>query len=461
MQTVKYLLLAFILISFLSCEKDEEVDTTAQVTLNYDDLFEVENATIPLGFNIGIDNPRHAGGAIDVSVTGGTYGVDFETSGGSDQFSIEVDPGSLVARFTVQPVDDDLIDEESVVLTISLTGTTGSLMLGDQTSFTLTILNDDRPTPPMVEIDAAPATILEDTGTITIPLIFTKPLEEDAVVEVVVNAASTAMPGSDFTINGEGSDVVTLSFIAGTQQGSFDLEIIDDEEEEEEEVIELELMNPTNGLELGANTRVSFNILDNDAGVEPFFYLETFEGFDPEDTTYLTDVIGYQVIKITQTENISNTLILINNPGSFADENDVNGTSDHGLNLFYNSQQDPANYGQLDNMAITPFLDAEGMMSIEIDVSYAFKNQNNGEVTFYVSDTYDGSGNFDEGEWTVIGNENVANMDGEGFGNNTYKRKTFEYEATGGFYIGMRVNQTIDESFYRTRWRFDNIRVSN
>ena len=100
-------------------------------------------------------------------------------------------------------------------------------------------------------------------------------------------------------------------------------------------------------------------------------------------------------------------------------------------------------------------------MDVSIDAAYAFKNQNSATVTFYWSQTYDGSGTFNESDWTAMGTETVANMDAEGFGNNAYKRQEFNIAPTANFYIAIRVNQNVDDTNYRLRWRFDNIQVDS
>jgi hypothetical protein len=60
-----------------------------------------------------------------------------------------------------------------------------------------------------------------------------------------------------------------------------------------------------------------------------------------------------------------------------------------------------------------------------------------------------------------MGTETAANMDSEGFGNNVFKRQVFNINPSANFYIAIRVSQTIDATNYRTRWRFDNLKVNS
>lgn len=574
---LKLIIITILLSSlFFTCAKDEvQANGTGVANFSLKEISEVENATSALGINIGIDSYDHAAGTISVSVTGGEYGTDFETSAGSASFDLEVDANSLLETFSIQPVDDDVI-EDNKTLTITLTDASGGIELGENTTISFTILDNDDPlvalvgfesdtgsiqenassstiinmsfdqestnggaitveatgdavfgtdynvegqtgatmiidvpagasaasfnvqaidnseyavdkniiftitdvsgglaigttpetTITIVNDDAAPnptidfnpsnpVTIDEGAGTVTLNFDISGTTTADATIEIT--ASGTAIVGDDYTLNGDSSNPYSLMIPAGSSSASLDLVITDDTTFEGDESFTLDMTNATGGLNLGS-TLIQYNttIVENDPDPSAYSYVETFESNDGSNT-YLNDVLGFQNI-ILPTQDISNKQIdLITNSGSFSDVNDVTATSDNGLNLFYNSNQVAADFGLIDNVVVTPVQTGRGTIDISVDVSYAFKNQNSGEATIYWSQTYDGSGTFNESDWTVLGSETVASMDGEGFGNNTYKRETFTVNATGDFYIAMRVTQTIDFDFYRTRWRFDNV----
>ncbi|MFH4967715.1 Calx-beta domain-containing protein [Gaetbulibacter sp. M240] len=563
---------------YFTCEKDEvQSNGTGVANFSIKEITEVENATTALGINIGIDAYNHAAGTISVSVTGGEYGTDFETSAGSASFELEVDANSLLETFSIQPVDDDLI-EDNKTLTITLTDATGGIELGENTIISFTILDNDDPlialvgfesntgsiqenatssttinmlfdqestnggtitieatgdavygtdytvegqtsgtmtinvpagaaaasfnvqaidnseysvdkniiftitdvsgglaigttpetTISIVNDDAAPnpvidfntsnpVTIDEGAGTVTINFDISGTTTADATIELT--ASGTATIGDDYTFNGDSSNPYSLMIPAGSSSASLDLVITDDTSFEGDEPFSLDMTNASGGLNLGSTLiQYNSNIVENDPDPNAYSYVETFESNDGSNT-YLNDVLGFQNI-ILPTQDISNKQIdLITNAGNFSDVDDVTATSNNGLNLFYNSNQVATDFGTIDNVVVTPVQTGRGTINISVDVAYAFKNQNSGQATIYWSQTYDGSGTFNESDWTVLATETAASMDGEGFGNNSYKRETFTVNATGDFYIAMRVTQTIDFDFYRTRWRFDNVKA--
>lgn len=453
------LIFFFGFICFCSCSSDEEANGIGQVSFKVDNLVEVENATIPLAINVNIDNPYHGGGTLNIGVSGGAYGTDFETSAGSSDFMIDVAPNVLLSTFSISPINDELI-EDDLLLTVTITAASGNLQLGEQTSFTLTIIDDEKPQEP-VAIGFAEATnsVSEGEGTKIISIYFSEMLNTDAMVSVEIDAQTTATIGSDFAINGQTLGSVVIPLLAGSTEATFDLELIDDMDEEDLESIVFTLVNSSAVVQV-EEAQTTISIIDNDGGVAPIDYLETFESNDGTDT-YLNDVLGFENILINQTVDAESTIGLITSATNFADPTDPTLTSDNGLNIFYNTDQDPSLNGELDNLVISPQMVGAGLVTLNIDVAYAFKNQNNASVTFYWTEIYDGSGTFDEGDWNVMDTETAAEMDAEGFGNNMYKREEFNINPTQPFYIAVRVQQTVDDDFYRTRWRFDNWKVSN
>ncbi len=461
---VKNYLLFFLAATFLSaCEKEEEVNETGKVYFATSDIREVENASIPLGINIGIDNAFHRGGTIELDITGGTYGTDFTTSGEASTFTLEVAPGALYAGFSIQPVDDEIIEDDKT-LAITIRNTTGSLELGDITSFNFTIIDNDEyvePDPVALDFGSPDAVIIEDAGVLNISVVAASPAFKAGTVEVRTSTAATANPANDFTLNGENQGTFLLSFPEGSTEASFEIAINDDKDMEEDEQIVLELANPSEGLTLGTtSTTLTLLVRDNDQGPPPFVYLENFETNDGT-LDYLNVGLGYQNILTNQTIADAGIITLITSAGAFSDENNIDGVSDNGLNLFYNTGQSAANEGEIDNLVISPLMDGAGAMTFEVDMSYAFLNQNNGEVMFYWSQNYDGSGEFKESDWEILGTETAAKLNTAGFGNNIYSRKSFSFTADKPFYLAIRVQQTMDGKYYRTRWRFDNLRVFN
>ena len=415
-----------------------------------------EDDTAATQLNITFDLPTSNGGTVTFETIGDAiFGTDFTVEGQtSTPFTITVDPGATSASISVLPIDNSDFEADKTV-TFTMIETTDGVSLGTALSSTVTIVNDD--TSPFKLIDFSttnPVTFSEDGGTLTLNFDISETTTQDATVELTVNTSSTALLGTDFTLDGSTTSPYTFSVTAGSNTASINIPITDDTDIEDDETIILDITNATGGLQVGINnTSNTTTITDND--FMPFNYVEDFES--GADLTTL----GYENILNGQTVDPSQVISLITNTGSFSDVNDVNGTSDNGLNLFYNAGSGTTVTEILDNVIVSPIMNASGNMEVIVDNSYAFKNQNSATVTYYWSETYNGSGTFVESEWNIMGTETAANMDSEGFGNNTYKQQVFNINPTANFYIAIRVSQTIDGTNYRTRWRFDNLKVNS
>jgi hypothetical protein len=570
----KYYKPFLVLFCFLawSCEDDDEnLNGTGKVNFSLTELIEVENATTPLSVNIGIDNFNHSGGTIDVSISGADYGSDYETSAGSGNFTLEIAPQGLLTLFSIQPVDDEVIEQDKV-LTISLSNPTGSIDLGESTTLTFTILDNDDPLIAMVGFENETGQIEENSSNpLTINIPFNQATTDGGTISV--SSSGDAVFGTDYTISGQSSGSFIIAVPAGAMAASFDIQTIDNSLFEADRTVTLTIDEVSGGLSLGAQTETAITIINDDLPPNPVIDFNASNtltynedvgaitlNFDLTGTTtadatvelttsgtadsndfnfggstanpysfvvpsgsstasitinvvddidleedesiilnitsvtggldaglslqqqtvtilandavvfnYVEDfesgadlaTLGYENILNGQTVDPTVILSLITNAGAFSDVNDVNGTSDNGLNLFYNAGSGTTVTELLDNIIVSPIMNASGNMEVTIDNSYAFKNQNTATVTFYWSETYNGSGTFTESEWNVMGTETAANMDSEGFGNNVFKRQVFNINPSANFYIAIRVSQTIDATNYRTRWRFDNLKVNS
>jgi len=565
------LLLAIAMIGFLSCEEDDNaLNGTGIVGFTLSELLEIENATSGLTVNVGINNYNHAGGTISVSITGANYGSDYETSLGSASFSLEVVPQSLVATFSITPLDNDII-EQNKVLSITITSVSGALELGENTTLTFTILDNDDPliamvgfenetdqiyesslnplivnipfnqettdggtisvsssgdavygtdytvigqtsgdfiisvpggstsatfdvqainnsvfeadktatfsisevsgglsagvttettitiinddSPPNPVIDFSGSNTLaynEDTGVITLNFDISQMTTADATIELTTSGSADV---GDFNFNGSTSP---YSFVipSGSTTASVDITIVDDEDIESDETIILDITSVLGGLDAGLNLQQqTITIIDNDnAG---FNYVETFE------TVADLDAAGFQAFLLPTQDLPASKLFKYNmNAGKYAHVDDVTQSSDSGLVVFYSKTQN--GNGIIDNVVITPQMAISGAIDVSVDIAYSQAPQfNNADITFYYSETYNGSGTWTDTDWTVMGTETAASMETDGYATNDYKRKVMSINPNADFYVAVRVNQIIDDTFWKTQWRLDNFKVNN
>ncbi|HIC31952.1 MAG TPA: hypothetical protein EYO76_08540 [Flavobacteriaceae bacterium] len=568
-------LLLFSLVIFISCEDEEDDQNgTGTVSFSLEEISEIENATQSLSLNVGVDNFNHAGGTFTVTLSGATYGTDYETSGGSASFVLTVPANSLIASFSIIPVDNDILDGNKT-LTITLSDATGSIAIGESNTMiynivdneqpivsvlnfetdavqineddtaatplnitfdlptsnggtvtfettgdaifgtdftvegqtatpftitvapgatsasinvlpidnldfeadktvtfimteatdgvslgtaltsTVTIVNDDASPFKLIDFSTTnPATISEDGGTLTLNFDISETTTQDATVELTVNTGSTAGLGTDFTIEGSTTSPYIFNVLAGSSTASVNIPITDDADIEDDETIILDITNATGGLQVGVNnTSNTTTITDND--FVPFSYVETFE------TVADLSASGFEAFLLPAQDLPSSKLFKYNNnAGKYSDVNDVTQSSDTGLVLFYANNQN--GNGVLDNVIISPQMAVLGDIDVSIDITYSQAPEfNNAVVTFYYSETYDGSGTWNDADWTVMGTETAAGLNAEGYNTNDYKRKVMSINPTANFYVAVRVNQTIDDTFWKTQWRLDNFKVNN
>ncbi|WP_452224009.1 hypothetical protein [Lacinutrix chionoecetis] len=440
-------------------------NSTLQFTILDDDdplvaIVDFENATGTIQeddttnylINIPFNQASTEGGTITITASGdAVLGTDYSVVGqNASPFTITVPAGATAASFEITAIDNTVFEANKTAV-FSIIEVTGGLTTGVTTATTITIENDDSPPNPVIDFSSSNTlTYTEADGTITLNFDISNTTTADATVELT--ATGTA-DDSDFNFGGSNSP---YSFIipSGSSAGSVSLTIVDDASQEADETIVLSITNVTGGLDAGVNIQQqTLTITDNDAVV--FNYVEDFESGSDLAT------LGFENILNGQTVDPTKVIELITSAGNFTDVNDFTMPSDNGLNIFYNAGSGTTVTELLDNVLVSPLMNATGNFEVIIDNAYAFKNQNTATITYYYSETYNGSGTFTESEWTVMGTETVANMDADGFGNNDYKQQNFNITTTADFYVAVRISQTIDGTNYRTRWRFDNLKINS
>ena len=267
------------------------------------------------------------------------------------------------------------------------------------TETTITIINDDLPPNPVIDFSAANTlTYNEDAGTITLNFDISSLTSSDATIELTTSGSADA---SDFNFNGSNANPYSFVIPSGSSTASIDVSIVDDADLESDETITLTISSVTGGLDLGVNIQTqTITITDNDNVA--FDYVETFE------TVADLDEAGYEAFILPSQDLPDNKLFKFNfNATKYADVDDETQTSDTGLVVFYSNTQN--GNGQLDNVVISPQMQTSGNVNVSIDISYTQAPEfNNADVTFYYSETYDGSGTWNDSDWISNGNRDSS-----------------------------------------------------
>ena len=249
---------------FTSCtEADESLNEVGKVSFSTLQISEVENATQSLAINIGVSTYKHAGGTVQVDIAGATYGTDYETSTGSDSFVLDVDAGSLLSSFTIKPIDNATLDGNKSV-TITLSNPTGNLTLGDQTTFTYTILDDEQPIVANVDFASAATSINENDTTAT-ALAITLNVPPTSGGTIDITAAGDAIYGTDYTIVGQTAGDFTLTVAPSATTASFEIMPIDNADFAADKVASFTIAAVTGDLTLGTALTTDVTIVNDDA----------------------------------------------------------------------------------------------------------------------------------------------------------------------------------------------------
>jgi hypothetical protein len=195
---------------------------------------------------------------------GGEVSATFNTSNGTatagadytavNDLIVTFADGDAAEKTVTVPITDDTEQEPDETVNLALTIPTGGATLGSPNTATLTILANDVP---VVQFAPSSYTVTEDCTFVTI----TVTRAGDPSAPFSVHYASTpiqASERSDYT-----TAIGTLRFAAGQTSASFALLITEDSLAEATEMLNINLSNPTGGVQLGAATTVTVVITDD------------------------------------------------------------------------------------------------------------------------------------------------------------------------------------------------------
>ncbi|MFH1099227.1 MAG: Calx-beta domain-containing protein [Candidatus Uhrbacteria bacterium] len=200
---------------------------------------------------------------IEWSITGGTATADdyFPPAAGTVAFAVG-EQNKLINLL----IKDDVIGEQNETLVLTLANPVNAT-LGEQSSHTRTIEDNDGGVLPTVAFSVATSNVSEDEGAITLPLVLSVPAPvQGASVGYMVTGGTATRDGTDHNL----ADGM-VSFAAGSRNASISFTITNDELDEPDETIIVELVDPLVGATMGNPSTHILTIQDDDVagGIPP------------------------------------------------------------------------------------------------------------------------------------------------------------------------------------------------
>lgn len=178
--------------------EDDESQAVANFSITSQSIAEDETS----GFNVVLPLSASAKGTGSIAVSWGStlavYGTNFNTlpPASGSTITIPVANGATQVDFTIVPVDDSYFHEDFVIV-FELTAATGSVGIGTNKIFTLTIIEDESPS--LANFVSASGSVSEANATgIAIPVSLFIPASGDGTISLSIASAS-AVYGTHFT----------------------------------------------------------------------------------------------------------------------------------------------------------------------------------------------------------------------------------------------------------------------
>ncbi len=271
--------------------------------------YELESNTSPsveVSVNFALSNDLTVSFAANGSSTAVGGGTDYSFSLASP---LTISAGSTTADITIT-VNDDGTPETDETIVIDLSAPSVGV-IGDQAQHTLTLQDDDEAV--TVAFTSTTASGGESSSPASFPLTLSAAQGTDVTVEYTATGGSATGGGVDY-FNSSGTATIT----AGNVSGSFDIDINADLLDEPSETIIVTLLNPSVGVNLGANRTFTYTINDDDGPPEVQFATTTGSYTEsvaqPAIQVNLSAVSGqdvtvnYSATGVTATENIDFSL---------------------------------------------------------------------------------------------------------------------------------------------------------
>ncbi|WP_181537162.1 Calx-beta domain-containing protein, partial [[Anoxybacillus] calidus] len=236
----------------------DQSHSTAQsvefISTNFGVLEDAGNVSVTVMRNNGIDGEFN----VDYSI------VEKEAKSGEDFIpvtgTITFLPGEKFKTLTV-PIIDDGITEEKEGFIINLSNPTNGVTLGEKASATVTIVDNERTNPGILELSSS-AYYASEGDNLMVTVNRLSGSEGPITVNYEVNSG-TAMSESDFE-----STSGTLTFGDRETTKSFYVKILSDDVDDDNETAYIKLSSPSNGALLGINSTAMITIKNKYDGVK-------------------------------------------------------------------------------------------------------------------------------------------------------------------------------------------------
>ncbi len=162
--------------------------------------------------------------------------------------------GSTTGTATITAVQDTLAEANETVI-VDISAVTNGTELGTQQD-TVSIVDDDA-AGPTVTLAIAPTTIAEAAGTTTVTATLSKISAQNVIVDLAYNGTATNV--SDYVRSG-----TQIVILAGSTTGTATITAVQDARDEANETVIVDIINVTNGTELGTQ-QDTVTITDDDA----------------------------------------------------------------------------------------------------------------------------------------------------------------------------------------------------
>lgn len=175
----------------------------------------------------------------------------------SENLTITMLDGESSKTVQIVILDDSDI-EQSETFAVNLSNVTGEVTFGDTLSTTITIVNDDVPSPGSLALSNSTYSVNENAGDLTITINRTGGSLGDASVNYsIVDGSATS--GNDYS-----ATAGTANFSDGELSKTFTISIVDDANDESTENFTVNLSDAV-GASLGTQITATISIVDNDS----------------------------------------------------------------------------------------------------------------------------------------------------------------------------------------------------